>query len=333
MAADMRASTLSIGRRKSEEADAAASHDFEAAVTAGLSKPQKELPSRFFYDSAGSALFEEITHLPEYYLTRTETELLNAHAGEMIGDLPKDGVLVEFGSGSSRKTEILLRHAPRGVTYVPIDVSGSALVAARRRLAARFPDLDIRPAVGDFSAPLRLEGDLAVRPKVGFFPGSTIGNLAPAKAVVLLRSFRAVLSGESRLIVGVDLRKDERRLVAAYDDAAGVTAAFNLNLLRRINRELGAAINLATFRHRALYNPHEGRIEMHLVSSVAQDVRIAGQRFHFQAGESIHTENSYKYTVAQFREMAREAGWQPTKVWIDADQTFSIHELSAPATR
>lgn len=324
----MRASTLSIGTRRGEAA--AGADDFAAAVMMGLSKPQKELPSRFFYDSAGSALFEEITHLPEYYLTRTETEILNAHAAEMIGALPEGGVLVEFGSGSSRKTEILLQHAPPGVTYVPIDVSGSALAQASRRLAERFPGLDIRPAVGDFSAPFRLESDLDKRPKVGFFPGSTIGNLAPAQAILLLRSFRAVLSGESHLIVGVDLQKDEGRLVAAYDDTAGVTAAFNLNLLGRINRELGASIDLASFRHRALYNSQEGRIEMHLVSSVAQDVRIRGRSFHFGAGESIHTENSYKYTVAQFREMARGAGWTPSRAWIDADQTFSVHELSAP---
>lgn len=297
---------------------------------AGLSKPQKELPSRFFYDSAGSALFEEITHLPEYYLTRTETEILNAHAAEMIGALPESGVLVEFGSGSSRKTEILLQHAPSGVTYVPIDVSESALAQASRRLAEHFPGLDIRPAVGDFSAPFHLKGDLAKRPKVGFFPGSTIGNLPPAQAILLLRSFRSVLSGESHLIVGVDLQKDERRLIAAYDDKAGVTAAFNFNLLARINCDLGASIDLSSFRHRALYNLEEGRIEMHLVSSVAQDVWIRGRRFHFESGESIHTENSYKYTVAQFREMAREAGWTPSRAWTDADQTFSVHELSTP---
>ena len=245
--------------------------EFAAAVIGGLSRPQKTLPCRYFYDARGSELFEEITRLPEYYPTRTEAAILEAHAAEMAADVPKGGALVEFGSGSSLKTEILLRHLPHLGCYVMIDVSESALDDAAKRLAARFPTLDVRPIVGDFSYPIALPADVAARPKTGFFPGSTVGNFTPAEAQRLLRVFRAVLSPGGRLIVGADLKKDPRTLVQAYDDAAGVTAAFNLNLLARINRELGGSFDLAAFRHEAIYNPRDGRIEMHLVSQRAQE--------------------------------------------------------------
>ena len=234
----------------------------------------KTLPCRFFYDARGSELFEEITRLPEYYPTRTEAAILEAHAAEMADGVPDGGVLVEFGSGSSLKTEILLRQLPRLGAYVSIDVSDSALKDATARLAARFPTLDVRPIVGDFSYPVALPPDLAGRHKTGFFPGSTIGNLTPAEAGRLLRVFRRVLSPGGRLIVGVDLKKDARRLVLAYNDAAGVTAAFNLNLLARINRELGGNFDLDAFRHEAIYNPREGRIEMHLESMRDQEVTV-----------------------------------------------------------
>ena len=220
--------------------------EFAAAVIGGLSRPQKTLPCRYFYDARGSELFEEITRLPEYYPTRTEAAILEANAAEMAADVPKGGALVEFGSGSSLKTEILLRHLPHLGCYVMIDVSESALDDAARRLAARFPTLDVRPIVGDFSFPVALPPDVAARPKTGFFPGSTVGNFTPAEAQRLLRVFRAVLSPGGRLIVGADLKKDPRTLVQAYDDAAGVTAAFNLNLLARINRELGGSFDLAS---------------------------------------------------------------------------------------
>lgn len=301
--------------------------EFTTAVIDGLSRPQKTLPCRFFYDARGSALFEQITALPEYYPTRTETAILEAHAAEMADGVSEGGALVEFGSGSSRKTEVLLSELPRLGAYVAIDVSESALRDARRRLVARFPTLDVRPIVGDFSYPLALPADLARRHKTGFFPGSTIGNLAPAGAQRLLRVFRALLSPGGRLIVGVDLKKDARKLVLAYNDAAGVTAAFNLNLLARINREIGAAIDLGAFRHEAIYNPRDGRIEMHLVSRRDQDVRVAGRRFRFRTGESIHTENSYKYSVRQFQDLARASGWLPRRVWTDAGNLFSVHEL------
>ncbi len=301
--------------------------EFTNAVLDGLSRPQKTLPCRFFYDARGSELFEEITRLPEYYPTRTETAILETHAAEMADGVPDGGVLVEFGSGSSLKTEILLGELPRLGAYVAIDVSESALRGAKRRLVARFPTLDVRPVIGDFSYPVTLPADLAGRHKTGFFPGSTIGNLTPAAAERLLRVFRALLSPGGRLIVGVDLEKDARKLVLAYNDSAGITAAFNLNLLARINREIGGSFDLEAFRHEAIYNPRDGRIEMHLVSRRDHGVRVAGRRFRFRAGETIHTENSYKYSVRQFQDVARSAGWAPTRVWTDADDLFSVHEL------
>ncbi len=301
--------------------------EFASAVIDGLSRPNKTLPCRFFYDARGSDLFEEITRLPEYYLTRTETGILERYAAEMAAGVPAGAVLVEFGSGSSRKTEILLRELPHLGSYVAVDVSDSALLEAKTRLAQRFPNLDIRPVVGDFSYPVSLPGGLAARHKVGFFPGSTIGNVTPAEAAQLLGVFRTMLSPSGRLIVGVDLKKDARRLVCAYDDAAGVTAAFNLNLLARINRELGGSFDLAAFAHKAVYNPRHGRIEMHLESTRRQEASIRGRIFRFGAGECIHTENSYKYAMGEFQDVARSAGWHPQRVWTDKDNLFSVHEL------
>jgi dimethylhistidine N-methyltransferase len=302
--------------------------EFAIAVLDGLSRPQKTLPCRFFYDSRGSELFEEITRLPEYYPTRTETAILETHAAEMADGVPDGGVLVEFGSGSSIKTEILLGELPRLGAYIAVDVSESALSGARRRLGARFPTLDVRSVVGDFSHPVALPADLAGRHKTGFFPGSTIGNLTPAAAQHLLRVFRALLSPGGRLIVGVDLKKDARKLVLAYNDSAGVTAAFNLNLLARINRELDGNFDLANFSHHAFYNSDRRRIEMHLASNKRQKARVAGRLFEFRAGETIHTENSYKYTLGSFAALARGSGWRPISAWTDAGANFSIHALA-----
>ena len=246
----------------------------------------KTLPCRFFYDARGSELFEEITRLPEYYPTRTEAAILQAHAAEMAEGLPAGGILVEFGSGSSLKTEILLRQLPQLGAYVCIDVSESALAEATARLTSRFPTLDVRPIVGDFARTVTLPADLADRPRTGFFPGSTIGNLTPAEAASLLQAFDACLGAGGRLIVGVDLKKDARRLHMAYNDARGVTAAFNLNLLARINRELAGTFDVAAFRHEAVYNPREGRIEMHLRSTRRQTASVLGRTFHFGAGDA-----------------------------------------------
>ena len=301
--------------------------EFAASVIEGLSKPRKSLPCRFFYDARGSELFEEITRLPEYYPTRTEIAILDAHAAEIASRVDDGAVLVEFGSGSSRKTEILLERLPRLRAYVPIDVSESALEEAKRRLIKRFPALAVRPVAGDFSRPLALPPDLAKARKLGFFPGSTIGNFSPFAARTLLGTMRRLLAPDGCLIVGVDLKKDARKLIRAYNDAAGVTAAFNLNLLTRINRELEGSFDLDGFRHEAIYDPREGRVEMHIVSIRNQAVRIRGLWFRFSAGETIHTENSYKYSIPQFQDIACSAGWLPGRVWTDGGNFFSVHEL------
>ncbi|MGB7044405.1 MAG: L-histidine N(alpha)-methyltransferase [Methylocella sp.] len=306
--------------------------EFAESVIEGLSKPRKSLPCQFFYDARGSELFEEITRLPEYYPTRTEIAILDAHAAEIVSRVDDGAVLVEFGSGSSRKTEILLSCLPRLHAYVPIDVSESALEEAKRRLIKRFPALAVRPIAGDFSRLLALPPDLAKARKLGFFPGSTIGNFAPFAARTLLGAMRRLLAPDGWLIVGVDLKKDARRLVRAYNDAAGVTAAFNLNLLARINRELEGSFDLDGFRHEAIYDPREGRVEMHIVSLKNQAVRIRGVWFRFSAGETIHTENSYKYSIGQFQDISCSAGWLPGRVWTDGGNFFSVHELISNST-
>jgi len=303
---------------------------FAESVIEGLSRPRKSLPCRFFYDTRGSELFEEITRLPEYYPTRAEIAILNAHGAEMASGVPEDAILVEFGSGSSRKTEILIENLPALAAYVPIDVSESALSGAKQRLQARFPALIVRPLLADFTRPAALPEDLANAPKLGFFPGSTIGNFAPAGARQLLSKMRDMLAPEGRLLIGVDLKKDARVLLRAYNDAAGVTAAFNLNLLARINRELDGSFDLASFCHEAIYDPREGRVEMHLVSLRDQTVSVFGLWFRFFAGETIHTENSYKYSIGQFQDLARAAGWSAGRVWQDAERLFSVHELISP---
>ncbi|MFA5958749.1 L-histidine N(alpha)-methyltransferase [Hyphomicrobium sp.] len=302
--------------------------EFSISVIEGLSRAQKELPCRYFYDARGSALFEEITRLPEYYPTRTEAQILRGCASDLVEDFRDGDLFIEFGSGSSLKTQILLDRVAARIVYVPVDVSETALADAVMRLAVRYPGLEVRPLVADFSRLTALPRDLASRRAVGFFPGSTIGNLAPREAEILLSSFRRVLGKDGRLIIGVDLKKDQQTLTRAYDDAAGVTAAFNMNLLSRINRELGGTFDERAFVHKAIYNSEQGRIEMHLVSEREQDVRVCGRIFHFRKGESIHTENSYKYKVAEFRDLATRAGWQAERVWTDANNLFSVHELA-----
>ena len=302
---------------------------FAEAALRGLGETQKTLPCEYFYDARGSRLFEQITDAPEYYPTRTEISILSECVDEIVADTPTGSVLVEFGSGSSRKTEILLNAFDKLAAYVPIDVSSSALEQARERLAGRFPHLRVHPIVGDFRVALALPGDLVARPRIGFFPGSTIGNFQQGEAIELMRTMRASLGRGARLIVGVDLRKDLGALLPAYNDAAGVTAAFNKNLLVRANRELGADFDLDGFAHEAIFNAEKSRIEMHLVSRQAQTVSLLGKRFAFRPGETIHTENSHKYTVAGFQALAHRAGWTPQRVWTDAEALFSVHEVAA----
>jgi dimethylhistidine N-methyltransferase len=304
-----------------------AANEFVEAVIDGLSSSPKTLPCRYFYDARGSELFEAITDLPEYYPTRTETAILAAHSSDIADRVPDGAILVEFGSGSSRKTELLLAEMLDLAAYVPIDVSDSALAGAKQRLERRFPALHVHPILGNFNDEVAYPFDLRSRPKVGFFPGSTIGNLTRAEATDLLAGMARALGPDGRLIIGVDLKKDPHTLVAAYNDAAGVTAAFNLNLLTRINRELRATFDLTQFRHEAVYNPREGRIEMYLVSERAQQAGVIGRTFSFAKGERIHTENSHKYGIDEFQSLAREAGWQPEQVWTDNDSLFSVHEL------
>jgi dimethylhistidine N-methyltransferase len=303
--------------------------DFAASVVEGLSRERKSIPCRFLYDARGSELFEEITRLPEYYPTRCELEILTASAQEMCSAHDGVATLVEFGSGSCRKTEILIAHLPALSFYVPIDISEDALRQAKERLERNFPRLRVCPIVGDFTRPALLAEEISHAPRLGFFPGSTIGNFAPAQAAALLGEMKRSLAPRGALIIGVDLKKDPRRLTQAYDDARGVTAAFNLNLLARINRELGGSFDLASFRHEAIYDCAKGCIEMRLVSAKEQVASAAGRRFRFAAGERIHTESSYKYTIPEFHRVAGLAGWKAGRVWRDAAGCFSLHELIA----
>lgn len=310
---------------------AALGDDFSISVLEGLSRRRKSLPCQFFYDAVGSALFDEITRQPEYYLTRTEVAILHASVAKMLEESSDKTVLVEFGPGSSVKTEIVLRQMNWLYAYAPIDVSESFLADSRQRLQNRFPDINIRPLLADFSHRIDLPPELAERNKLGLFLGSTIGNFAPSRATQLLRAMRDTLSPKGRLIVGVDLKKDARQLLRAYNDAKGVTAAFNLNLLSRINRELGGAFDLRAFRHEAIYNPIEGRIEMNLVSLKDQIVGIGDHEFRFRKEETIHTENAYKYTIEEFHRIAASAGWRAMGVWMDDQRLFSVHELVDPS--
>jgi dimethylhistidine N-methyltransferase len=314
--------------RSEETAAYAADSGFLEAVLHGLSLPQKALPSRFLYDEAGSALFERITELPEYYPTRTEIALLDSCGGEIRGSVPGGAAVVEFGSGSSRKTELLLRALDRPCAYIPIDISASALYPAARRIQRKFPEIGVYPVLGSFDDLAGMEFPLDGHQGVGFFPGSTIGNLAPAEAIAFLRSARRYLVPGARFIVGADLQKPLDILLPAYDDAQGVTAAFNRNILARINRELDGTFAPSRFEHRAAYNEAEGRIEMHLRASKAHRVSVAGRFFAFREGETIHTENSYKYTVTGFQALARAGGWQPVMSWTGMSNLFSVHLLA-----
>jgi len=301
---------------------------FAREVLAGLSKARKSIPCQYFYDEAGSLLFEHITELPEYYPTRTELAILRDIAPDIASRTKPHAALVEFGSGSSLKTEILLSACPALERYVPIDVSHTILDSAKTRLEAKYPYLRVEPVIGDFMGEVKFPADLNGLPKIGFFPGSTIGNFDHRAAVGLLTHFRALLGPGSRLIVGADLRKSPDILIPAYDDAAGVTAAFNVNLLTRINRELGATFETSKFEHLATYDIAAGRIDMFLVSRTAQDVEIAGHRFTFAEGERIHTEISQKYAVEELQGLAEQAGWTIRAAWTDPARLFSVHEFA-----
>jgi dimethylhistidine N-methyltransferase len=300
---------------------------FAADVVEGLSRPRKQLAAKYFYDAEGSRLFEAICDLPEYYPTRTETALMRDKASEMAAVISEDAALVEFGSGASTKTRILLDAAPQVGVYVPIDISPDALAQAAEAIGRDYPSLEVAPLVDDFTTAMFLPDAATGRPRTGFFPGSTIGNFRPEEAVEFLKTARQLLGRGAAFLVGIDLVKPPEVLVAAYDDAQGVTAAFNLNLLTRINRELDGDFDLDGFQHRAVWNAQESRMEMHLVSKRDQAVRVAGRSFHFAAGETLHTENSYKFTVEGFTDLATQAGWRLDRQWTSEDPAFAIVRL------
>jgi dimethylhistidine N-methyltransferase len=309
-----------------ESADAASS--FAHDVIAGLTARPKRLPPKYFYDETGARLFEQITALPEYYLTRCELEVLRERARDIARFFPAPSALVEFGSGSSKKMRILLAAAPAIAAYVPVDISSEMLIQEANELRRDYPRLAVLPVEADFTKPFVLPAAAAGMAHTGFFPGSTIGNFEPDEARAFLRHAGRMLGSGAALIIGVDLVKDPSILHATYNDEAGLTAKFNLNLLARINRELGGNFDLASFEHRAFYNSERHRIEMHLVSKKLQKVSVAGRDIEFRAGETIHTENSYKYTLEHFTALARSAGWASVAVWTDAGKNFSIHALA-----
>jgi L-histidine Nalpha-methyltransferase len=325
-----------VATLKPVAAPPAADPQFEADVLEGLDDDQKHIPSIWLYDRRGSELFEEITQVPEYYPTRTETGLLAGLAPELESEIGGVHSLVEIGSGSSRKTRLLLTALHSLVRYVPVDISADFLRDAAAGLARDFPGLQIQPVVADFTEPFTLPScdgatdDCAGN--LGFFPGSTIGNFIPEAAVALLTQLGRTLGPRSRLLIGVDTTQDPALLIPAYDDAAGVTAEFNLNLLDRINRELDGDFDRRDFRHLARHDPQHGRVEMHLVSQRTHEVHVRGRTFAFAAQETIHTENCYKYTPSQFLHMAHAAHWRCERSWQDGGRTgFTVYLLRRDA--
>jgi dimethylhistidine N-methyltransferase len=300
---------------------------FAAEVVAGLTSEPKTLPAKHFYDTNGSRLFERITELPEYYPTRTELQILSSHAADIARLLPDQTALVEFGSGSSKKASILLRAARHVAAYLPVDISPEFLRQEADALRRDFPKLAVIPIDADFFQPFALPPEVTSLPRAGFFPGSTIGNFEPHEACTFLRNAGSILGSGAIFIVGVDLVKDRAVLNAAYNDAAGVTAKFNLNVLARINRELGANFNLKCFEHHAFFNRERSRIEMHLASIKRQKVKIGGETIEFRPGETIHTENSYKYTLKSFSALARGSGWSVKAAWTDPSKYFAVYAL------
>jgi dimethylhistidine N-methyltransferase len=307
-----------------------ADDQFLADVLTGLTATPKHLPPKYFYDADGSALFERITELPEYYPTRCEMSILRAHDRDIAALIPQGAALIEFGSGSSRKARIVLAAAAEKlVAYVPVDICGPMIEREAAELRPDFPNVEVLPVTADITHLFPLPPPAKAAPvRVGFFPGSTIGNFEPHEAAAFLRNAAKILGTGARLIVGADLIKSTDVLNKAYNDREGVTAKFNLNLLTRINRELGANFRPECFEHHAVYNRERQRIEMHLASLKRQKVKIAGETIDFRAGETIHTENSYKYSVESLGALARGAGWRPLAVWTDSRKYFSIQAFA-----
>lgn len=328
--------SLQMPRERPALATEYAGSEFARDLLAGLARTPRSVSPKYFYDAAGSALFDRICDLPEYYPTRTELRILKERGPEIAEQIGADAELVEFGAGSLTKVRLLfdafdVERAPK--RYLPIDISGEHLESAADRLRADYPQMTVQPIVADYTMPLVLPATgVGLGQRVGFFPGSTIGNFQPEEALSFLQLAARLLRGGG-MLVGVDLVKDPSVLHAAYNDAQGVTAAFNLNLLRRANRELDGNFDLDAFAHYAFYDPVLQRIEMHLLSRKKQQVQVAGDRFTFAEGETIHTESSHKFTVEGFRSLATRAGFRPGPVWTDEDRLFSVHWLHAPAAQ
>jgi dimethylhistidine N-methyltransferase len=304
--------------------------DMREEVLAGLRHTAKSLPPKLFYDQIGSELFERITGLPEYYPTRTEIAILEARGPEIARLAGDDCLLIEYGSGASRKVRILLDALGGRCHYLAIDISKQHLIESTAQLAAEYPGIGAFAVCADYTRPFALppEALTAAGRRIVFYPGSTIGNFTPAEAKEFLTNTARQVGPQGGLLIGVDLKKDPAKLNAAYNDSQGVTAQFNRNLLSHINRSLGANFEVSSFRHRAFYNEHAGRIEMHLVSRRDHTVTVAGEAIHFGEGESIHTENSYKYSIEEFRQLAGESGFRPQEVWTDAGSLFSVHYMT-----
>lgn len=300
--------------------------DFFSEVIRGFNQRPRAIPPKFFYDERGSQLFEEICQTPEYYPTRTEVAILTNHIEEITSTLKPDCLLVEPGSGNSRKVRILIdANYPRA--YVPVDISRDFLLSAAQGVADDYPELDIHAVCADYTAPLSLPPGLPTAHRVAFFPGSSIGNFTPDEAVTFLGNLARLVGPGGGVLIGVDVKKDPAILNAAYNDAQGFTAAFNLNLLTRINRKLNADFDLSKFRHHASYDTNAGRVEMKIISNSEQTVTIAGQQFDFAEHEHFTTEYSYKYTISEFQALSVRAGFAPARVWMDSDGLFSIHYL------
>ena len=307
------------------------SHDaILADVLGGLRAPQKWIAPMYFYDARGSELFDRICELPEYYPTRTEFGILHENAGEIAAALGPEVLLIEPGSGSGDKARLLLSALDSPTAFVPVEISREHLVAAAESLNAEFPGVEVIPVCADFSQPFEIPGGHEGQRRVLFFPGSTIGNFSPQRAAGLLRNFAHIVGADGRVLIGVDLRKDPAMLERAYNDAAGVTAEFNLNVLRRLNTELGADFDLDAFSHRAVWNDTASRIEMHLVSARAQTIQLGDEQISIAADEYIHTESSYKYSLEGFAELAASAGLAVARVWTDRDALFSVQLLQFP---
>ena len=307
-----------------------ASHDDEQEIIDGLTREQKEISPKYFYDEAGSQLFEEICDQPEYYPTRTELGIMRENIEEIATLIGPNASIIEFGSGASVKTRLLLEHAPDLAAYVPVDISREHLASTAETLSQEFPDVEVLPVCADFTQPFALPTPSRMPERnVVYFPGSTIGNFSTREAIELMRVMRTEAKDEGALLIGVDLEKPKEIVEPAYNDAAGVTAEFNLNLLARLNREHHANFDLDAFEHAAIYDREHNRIEMRLISLDVQSVEVAGETFEFDAGEYIVTEHSHKYSLERFAAMAAEAGFDQEKCWTDSSDLFSVQYLTA----